>query len=177
MGRSTAARSGTPAASGGEGEPAGPATAERSRRQRSRDLPAATRVGRSLARLSRILEQSATASGVSLAQYRVLVLVSEEPHRASALAAKVDVQRATLSTIVSGLERMGLLERASVAHDGRGVQLQLTALGRTTLRRVESVLTDRVAAAADTGEADAPRIADELDHLLAGFAELSTRRD
>lgn len=139
-------------------------------------MPAATRAGRSLARLSRILEQAASASGVSLAQYRVLVLVNDEPHRASALAAKVDVQRATLSTIVAGLERSGLLERASVAHDGRGVQLQLTASGRTTLRRVEAVLTDRVAAAAEAGGADVARTADDLDCLLAGFAELLTRR-
>lgn len=134
--------------------------------------PDAVRVGRSLARMSRVLEQASSAAGLTLAQYRVLVLVAERPQRASALAAKADVQRATLSAVVNGLERAGLLHRAAVAGDGRGVQLSLTAQGRLALERGEATLGSQLSAMAGTGGVRLETLAADLDGLLAGFEAL-----
>ncbi len=127
------------------------------------------RVGRALARLSRLLEQASSAAGLSLAQYRVLVLVAERPQRASALAAKVDVQRATLSAIVGGLERAGLLRRVPVAHDGRGVQLRLTPAGRRRLDEAEATLTAQLLSVGEAGGAELSVLADQLEQMIAGF--------
>jgi len=126
-------------------------------------------VGRALARLSRLLEQASSSAGLSLAQYRVLVFVAERPQRASALAAKVDVQRATLSAIVGGLERAGLLRRAPVAHDGRGVQLRLTPAGRRLLDRAEQALTAQLSQVAAAGDVDLAVLAGQLERMLTGF--------
>lgn len=130
----------------------------------------AVRAGRALARLSRILEQASSQAGLSLAQYRVLALVAERPQRASALAARVDVQRATLSAAVSGLEQAGLLARHAVAGDGRGVQLGLTARGRAALASVDRHLGAQLvemAAAGSVGELEL--LAGLLEGLVRGF--------
>lgn len=143
---------------------------ERARAARSRTLPVAQRVGRSLARLARLIEQTTAGSGLTLAQFRVLVLVGDAPQRASHLADKVEVQRATLSSIVAGLERSGLIERRAVVSDGRGVQLQLTDAGRSTLASAEEALGARLSRALAEGEVDAGVLADQLEGLLVGFA-------
>jgi DNA-binding MarR family transcriptional regulator len=132
--------------------------------------PTATvRAGRAMARLSRLLEQTADAAGLSLAQYRVLVFVRQEPCRASALADKVDVRRATLSALVSGLERDGLLARAAAAGDGRGVVLEVTAAGAAALAAVEDRLEARLGRAAEAGSVDLAGLAPQLEALLTGF--------
>lgn len=127
------------------------------------------RVGRALARLSRLLEQASSDAGLTLAQYRVLVLVADHPERASALADKVDVRRATLSAIVTGLERSGLVRRAAVAGDARGVQLQVTPEGRAVLASVEDVLGSRLADVMAAGSVDARLLAAQLERTIAGF--------
>ncbi|MCK4176577.1 MarR family winged helix-turn-helix transcriptional regulator [Aciditerrimonas ferrireducens] len=126
-------------------------------------------VGRALARLSRLLEQASSAAGLTLAQYRVLVLVAQRPERASALAAKADVQRATLSAIVAGLERGGLLAREPVAEDGRGVRLRLTEHGASQLAAVERELGERLRAACEAGGCDPEALAGLLGAVLVGF--------
>lgn len=123
-----------------------------------------------MARLSRLLEQASLSAGLSLAQYRVLVFVSEEPLRASKLATKVDVQRATLSAIVGGLERGGLLDRVPVEHDGRGVQLELTDAGRVALAGAEDTLARLLSRAITVGGVDVGRMAEDLERVLLGFA-------
>lgn len=133
------------------------------------DLQVPVRVGRAMARLSRLLEVASSSAGLSLAQYRVLVLVAERPQRASALAARADVQRATLSAIVGGLERVGLLRRRPVAGDGRGVQLQLTVAGRRALAQTEAALAAQLADAASIGSVDLEMLAGALDSMLEGF--------
>jgi len=133
------------------------------------EVPPAVRTGRAMARLSRLLEQTAGAAGLSLAQYRVLVFVRQEPCRASALADKVDVRRATLSAIVAGLERTGLLARSTAAGDGRGVVLAVTDVGASVLATVEATLHERLSRAAQLGGVDLDALAPYLEALLAGF--------
>ncbi len=85
---------------------------------------------RLLARLARVAEQACQSTGISLPQYRLLDSISGEARRASDLAASVGVSRPTLTSLVDGLERGGMLRRAPVPSDRRGIQLIATEAGQ-----------------------------------------------
>lgn len=59
------------------------------------------------------------------------------------LADRVHLSRATVTGILTRLERRGLLERTRAPLDGRSVELALTDLGRQVLLRAPSLLQDR----------------------------------
>jgi len=99
---------------------------------------------RLLARLARVAEQACQSTGISLPQYRLLVSISGQAQRASELAASVGVSRPTLTSLVDGLEREGLLRRAPVPSDRRGIQLIPTEAGRVAVARAEGALTQHL---------------------------------
>jgi DNA-binding MarR family transcriptional regulator len=96
---------------------------------------------RLLAWITKSFESACPQSGISLAKYRVLLLVSADPLRATELASRARVSLATLSGLVNSLEEQGLLERTALRSDRRGVALRLTrpaskrAQGREILAR------------------------------------------
>lgn len=100
---------------------------------------------RTLARLARVAEQACLSTGVSLPQYRLLVAVSGEPQRASQLALRVGVTRPTLTSLVDGLERNGLLNRKPVPTDRRGIRLELTEAGSVAVAQADQALATRLA--------------------------------
>ncbi len=99
---------------------------------------------RLLARLARVAEQACQSTGISLPQYRLLVSISGQPHRASELAARVGVSRPTLTSLVDGLEQAGLLRRVPVPADRRGIQLVASREGLEAVARAEIALTQRM---------------------------------
>ena len=99
---------------------------------------------RLLARLARVAEQACQSTGISLPQYRLLVSISGRPQRASELATRVGVSRPTLTSLVDGLEHSGLLRRAPVPSDRRGIQLVPTDAGLLAIGRAEAALTQRL---------------------------------
>lgn len=105
-------------------------------------------------------------SGIGPAQLSALsVLVFGGPCSLGELADAEQVRPPTMSRIVSGLERSGLIKRHTT-EDGRRVRLEATAKGTKVLwegrqRRVESL----AAALASLGQADAARLR-ELAELL-----------
>jgi DNA-binding MarR family transcriptional regulator len=101
---------------------------------------------RALARMSRVVDRTSQAAGLSLAQYRLLQFVAREPQRAWELARKAAVRQATLTALVKALESDGLLRRVPVASDRRGIRLEVTPAGRRALRSVERALSDRLEA-------------------------------
>jgi DNA-binding MarR family transcriptional regulator len=105
------------------------------------DVRAAIRV---LARLARVAEQACQSTGISLPQYRLLLSISEGSQRASEIARKVGVSRPTLTSLVDGLEQAGLLRRAPVPTDRRGIELIATPAGREAVDRAELALADRL---------------------------------
>ena len=127
---------------------------------------------RLLARLARVAEVACRESGISLPQYRLLVLVSGGPQRASELAAGVGVSRPTLTSLVNGLEQGGLLRRAPVANDRRGIELVPTEAGREAVVRAERALAARLARLAPP---DAARHVSEVVASLG--AALDRERD
>src|SRR5262245_24266080 len=99
---------------------------------------------RMLARLARVAEQACQSTGISLPQYRLLVSISGRPQRASELATHVGVSRPTLTSLVDGLEQGGLLRRAPVPSDRRGIQLLPTEAGQLAIARAEEALSQRL---------------------------------
>ena len=99
---------------------------------------------RLLAKLARIAEQASQSSGISLPQYRLLSEIASGPTRASVLAARLGISRPTLTSLVNGLEETGLLVRAPVESDRRGIALCVTAAGRGALSRAEAAIAERI---------------------------------
>ncbi len=110
---------------------------------------------RLLARLSRIAETAFQQTGISLPQYRLLIELERRPRRAGEVAAELGVTRPTITALVDGLERDGLLRRVRVEHDRRGIQLETTEAGREALGRAEALLARRLARLIDSARAAA----------------------
>lgn len=70
-------------------------------------------------------------------EWRIIGLLGAfSPLSLQALAREVDVDKSQASRIVSGLIQRELLNRETDENDGRGVQLSLTAQGKTVYRKV-----------------------------------------
>jgi DNA-binding MarR family transcriptional regulator len=120
---------------------------------------------RTLAHASRGIERA--VAPLTLPQYRILALVADAPERASRLAQRVDVTKASLTGVLDALEARGLLQRTEVHGDRRGVTLVLTPAGTDALAVADAAtcawlasvlaLADRprdvTAALADLGQA------------------------
>lgn len=93
---------------------------------------------RAHAHITRVLEAELLAGQrLSLASYDVLVQLAEAPGRRlrmTELADAVLLSRSGVTRLVDRLERSGLVARARVDSDGRGVVAVLTQLGYDRLR-------------------------------------------
>jgi DNA-binding MarR family transcriptional regulator len=95
-----------------------------------------------LARLARVLERACT--DLTLAQYRLLALIGDGEERASQLAGQLALTKPTVSATVDTLVERGLVERASVQGDRRGVRLVVTAPGLSARRDAELAMQTRL---------------------------------
>lgn len=88
------------------------------------------------ARLDRASEVHFSRFGLSTGRYRLLVELedSDGEKSPSRLAESLGVSRATVTGLVDGLEREGLVVRHASAEDGRGSVVVLTARGAQRLR-------------------------------------------
>src|SRR5215510_3946073 len=119
---------------------------------------------RSVAILSRHFERQCLEIGLSLPQYRLLLFVRRGPQRAAELAAQAAVRRPTLTALVDGLEKEGLLVRRAVEGDRRGIRLELTSKGLEMLERAEAHLCDLLDRMLKHGESE--RVLGGLEELL-----------
>ena len=78
----------------------------------------------------------AAAKGVTLPQFRMLVVLSEASTNLTALAAALDVAPSTAMRMVDRLEAAGLVERSVHPDNRRETHLALTATGRRAVRTV-----------------------------------------
>jgi DNA-binding MarR family transcriptional regulator len=136
--------------------------------QADSDLVKAVRL---LAWLTKSFEVACPQSGISLAKYRVLLLVSAEPVRVTELASHARVSLPTLSGLVTSLERQGLLERTALRTDRRGVVLRLTQAGLEARTRAEEILAEQLLAIVESDGDESLRtavsaLADALDRSI-----------
>ena len=93
---------------------------------------------RAHAGITKLLESELeTEQELSLAAYDVLVQLSEAPGhrlRMTELADAVLLSRSGVTRLVDRMEKVGLVARAKVAADGRGVTARLTDAGYERLR-------------------------------------------
>ena len=90
------------------------------------------------AELRRILGAQLQESGLSPADYQVLLALSEADGRqlrSSVLAASIDWERSRLSHHLGRMERRGLISRSDCATDSRGAEVSLTNDGARAFRR------------------------------------------
>ncbi|MEV6692400.1 MarR family transcriptional regulator [Micromonospora sp. NPDC051196] len=87
--------------------------------------------------LTRLEDDLRDTSGLSLADYHVLVLLSEAPGqrlRMGELAGRLVFSPSRLTYQISSMQRRGLVARQPCPQDGRGSEAVLTAAGLLALR-------------------------------------------
>lgn len=121
------------------------------------------------------MERQLAGSGVSGADYQLLVPLAEPPEgpwRPRELASATGWDRSRLAHQLRRMEQRGLITREDCADDGRGTLIRLTDTGRDALRRaapghVEWVRTHFIDLLSpdelDTLTAIAERVASKLD--------------
>jgi DNA-binding MarR family transcriptional regulator len=88
-----------------------------------------------LHRLDRDLRQ---AHNISLAEYEVLVRLSEQPRKRLRMALLADAMchsRSRVTHTIGRMEKMGLVERVAADGDGRGVEAVMTRTGQRLLKQ------------------------------------------
>ena len=86
-------------------------------------------------------------AGIALADYEVLVIVSESPghtRRMAEIAEEVGVSRSRLSHTVARLEKRGIVKRTSTRGDGRGVNCSMTDEGWGLMQKIAPVHVEGV---------------------------------
>ncbi|OFL66404.1 MULTISPECIES: MarR family winged helix-turn-helix transcriptional regulator [unclassified Brevibacterium] len=86
-------------------------------------------------------------AGIALADYEVLVIVSESPgrcRRMAEIAEDIGVSRSRLSHTVARLEKRGILKRSSTEGDGRGVNCSMTDEGWGLMQKIAPVHVEGV---------------------------------
>ncbi len=128
-------------------------------------LEPSERAARAVARLARAVERAVAGVGLSLPQYRVLALLDDGSRWPSAVAGHLALTRPSVTAVMDGLVRQGLVQRHGDEADRRRVQHRLTAAGRRLL-----AAADRAA-----GERLRQLVADPV--LLAGLVEWDVALD
>jgi DNA-binding MarR family transcriptional regulator len=110
------------------------------------------------------------AGGLSRARLSALsVVVFRGPLTLGELAAAEGVRSATMSGIVNGLEREGLVRRRPHGRDRRAVSIEPTPKGRRLLDRARATRIERIASRLDDLSAE------DLDVLARAAALLEVR--
>ena len=121
---------------------------------------------------------------ISLAEYEILVRLSERPERRLRMAQLADAMahsRSRVTHTVTRMEKAGLVQRSRSDEDGRGIIAALTDTGLDLLVRaapthVEGVRDHLVDLAADDDLAALGRVMDAVsDNLIAAHPEMEIR--
>jgi DNA-binding MarR family transcriptional regulator len=97
-----------------------------------------------IARLARTIENSLSDLELSLSQYRVLTILARNSEGAAALAAKLAVKPASVTSVVDGLVARGLVERQAHADDRRKVTHVVSASGSALLDQARERAAERL---------------------------------
>jgi DNA-binding MarR family transcriptional regulator len=100
--------------------------------------------GRAAARLAKHVEIALDHVGLSLPQYRVLIILEKGSTAASALASNLVVSPPSVTALIDGLVMRDLVERVSVVGDRRRVEHMLTDKGRKALAEADAAVNARL---------------------------------
>jgi DNA-binding MarR family transcriptional regulator len=111
---------------------------------------------RVLAWITKSLERACSRAGLSLAKYRVLVVIERCAMRSAEVATLARVGAPALTALAESLARGGMLERVPSSSDRRGVRLRITGSGLDAVRRTDAALAEELRKLTDVfGEKDA----------------------
>ena len=126
----------------------------------------------------------AAAGGVTLPQYRVLVLLHDNgPLTIGAIALELGVNPSNATRVADRLERLGLVTRAPSSHDRRIVLVEATAAGEGVVRDVtrhrRAELARVVAELDGSRSSELVRALDEVAHAARAVeaADLAGQQD
>ena len=165
--------SGREAASG----PAGAALPDEERRQ-AEDRPGDLELADVVARLRRAMRRAWRAADagnpLSVAQLELLTSLQENPGaRPGQLARALRLAPNSVTTLVNGLQRHGLVTRAEGGSDRRAVRLTLTTAGEEAARRWQTtnaaILRDALAGMSEAGRATLGTLVPALRELVGAI--------
>jgi len=131
-------------------------------------------VGRVVARLARQVEHGLAAVDLTVAQYRVLVLLADGSAASSSLADRLTVSPPSVTAVVDGLVTRGLVVRSPDPDDRRRWNLALTDDGIRVLHEADdsvAVRLDAIAAHLPPDSSDAFRALAHWQVALDGYRE------
>ncbi|GEL94057.1 MarR family winged helix-turn-helix transcriptional regulator [Cellulomonas composti] len=131
-------------------------------------------LGRTSFLLTAVLTRLGADNELSLTQLRLLGVLRDRRARVTELADRLGLDKSTMSGLVARAERRGLVERDRNPHDGRVVEISLTAEGERFARRVEQQAREVLTPALDRlPPARQAQLAELLDELLGDPAPSS----
>lgn len=104
-------------------------------------IEAATRAA---ARLSKIIEVALDEVGLSLPQYRLMLLLVDGSAVATSLAQRLTVTRPSITALADGLVERGFVDRVPDASDRRRVTHSLTPAGHAALEQGDMSIRTRL---------------------------------
>jgi len=129
--------------------------------------------------LSTALDACLSEHGLLQGRWWVLILLMRESSLTSVpsvLAEKAGVTRATMTGLIDGLERDGLVERLFDPEDRRRVSVRLTASGQSRLDEVMPDYYGRLRQClAGLHEHDREKLQEILRHIDAGIPQFTKR--
>lgn len=102
---------------------------------------------RATAHVNQALDTDLRQQGLDMAEYNILVCLSEAPDqkmRMSQLADEVVHSRSRLTHTITRLEKRGLVVRETCQDDGRGILARLTPSGRAKIEEVAPIHVEAV---------------------------------
>jgi DNA-binding MarR family transcriptional regulator len=129
------------------------------------------------ARLGQASEVHFARFGLSTGRYRLLADLEDHGggKAPSQLAVSLGVKRATVSGLLDGLEREGLVVRSASAEDGRGAVVSLTEKGEQRLRDMAAEHFERLQGlVAGLTIAERQQFLDMLDRIDDGIRALTS---
>jgi DNA-binding MarR family transcriptional regulator len=138
----------------------------------------AERLGEAIVRFVRSFglhrpERTPCGFEAGVAEAHALGELDDEALRQGDLAGRLGLTKSTVSRLVTNLVDRGWAERHAVDHDGRGISVELTALGRNAARRLRRARIERMRSLLDAVPRERRRDAIEAFALLEEAARVS----
>jgi DNA-binding MarR family transcriptional regulator len=115
-----------------------------------------------------VLGRIAATHELSMTQLRLLGILRDRRPGTLELAARLNLEKSSVSGLIDRAERRGLVERTTAPHDGRAVQIGLTAQGRRLARRITAEANREITAlAAPLPTADRDQLAALTSRIVA----------
>src|ERR1700744_1268964 len=118
------------------------------------------------------LARIAAARGVSVVQTRLLGILRDREPTINELAGFLQLDKSSVTGLVDRAQERGLVRRMASAHDGRSVQVRITASGRARVDGASDAFADEVASLVqDLSPRDRTRLSQLASSVVVNDAE------